>query len=60
MVTTKPKTWTVTAKAEEYYYYEVDAETYEEAEEIAKEQFINETPQDWDVTFDIEKEVAHE
>ena len=49
MVTTKPKTWTVTAKAEEYYYYEVDAETYEEAEEIAKEQFINETPQDWDV-----------
>jgi len=54
MATTK--TWTVTAKAEEYYYYEVDAKTKEEAEEIAKEQFINETPQDWDVTFDIEKE----
>ena len=54
------KTWIVTAVSHDYYYYEVDAETKKQALIEAKEQLHNESPQDWDVNFDIDEESENE
>ena len=52
------KTYIVSVKKEEFYFYSVDAENDDQAEEIARDQLNNEVSYDDRTEFDIKEEVT--
>lgn len=52
------KSYIVSVKKEEFYFYSVEAENDDQAEEIARDQLNDEVPYDHRTEFEIKEEVT--